>query len=184
MPAQFTVLHRDARALLVHWQAPNAAMAAIAARMLQVLDADPTAMWREHSPVHFTGSLLLFSPGLDRVALTLHGKAKRWFQFGGHFEEGDTSVADGARREGEEESGSPSFTMLPQLVAVDAHTLSKAFGRCAEHLDLRFAAIATSNDLLVSDESDDVRWWPVDALPGGSEPELIDAVTLGIAACR
>ena len=68
--------------------------------------------------------------------------------------------------------------MSTDLVQVDAHALPPAFDWCREHLDLRYAAIARSGDLVMSDESDDVRWWPVDALPEGTEESLVEAIHL------
>lgn len=62
---------------------------------------------------------------------------------------------------------------------MNRHALSGAFGRCREHLDVAYAAVAdpaaTTN---VSAESDDVRWWPVAALP----PEVVRDVPHRLAA--
>jgi hypothetical protein len=59
------------------------------------------------------------------------------------------------------------------LVDVDRHTLVGSFGRCREHLDLRFAAVAERDGgHEVSAESLDVRWWPVDGLPADAGAEL------------
>lgn len=178
MPAPFARLHADAYSLLTNWQAPTSELEQTRQRMLTVLDADLTAMWREHSRVHFTASLVVLSPDADTVALTLHGKAKRWFQFGGHFEATDADVAAAALREGTEESGLGDLVLIPRLIQVDAHELTSAFGHCAEHLDLRFAARATSTQLTRSDESDEVAWWPLDALPEDTEDSLRQAISL------
>jgi hypothetical protein len=51
--------------------------------------------------------------------------------------------------------------------------LSGDFGRCREHLDIRYAAIAQAGaEPRVSAESLDVRWWPVDGLAPGHVDEL------------
>lgn len=53
------------------------------------------------------------------------------------------------------------------LVDVDRHSLSAGFVRCAVHWDVGYAAVAAFGSVpAASDESEDVRWWPVDALPG------------------
>lgn len=182
MPVPFAALHADARRTLAAWRAPTSGLEETRQRMIAVLEADPTAMWRSHSHVHFTASLVVLSPDLDAVALTLHGKAKRWFQFGGHFESSDASLALAALREGTEESGLGDLVLLPQLIQVDAHELSSAFGHCREHLDLRFAARATSTQLTRSDESDEVAWWPLDALPDDTEASLREAISLAQVA--
>ena len=184
MPAPFALLHAEATALLTSWTAPTPDLARTQERMLDVLAADPTAMWRGHSRVHFTASLIVLSPDANHVALTLHGKAKRWFQFGGHFEESDASVPAAALREGTEESGLSHLELLPDLIQVDAHELASAFGHCREHLDLRFAARAVSTDLTRSAESDDVAWWPITALPDEPEESLVTGIELARAALR
>lgn len=182
MPAAFAALHADARAQLSRWSPPTPRLGATRRRMLDVLAADETAMWRRHSRAHFTASLVVLSPALDEVALTLHAKAKRWFQFGGHFEEHDLGVADAAAREGREESGLADLAVLPGLVQVDTHELPAVFTWCREHLDLRFAAVAPASALRISDESEDVRWWPVSRLPEGTDPSLRQAVALAVRA--
>ena len=178
MPEAFALLRDDARAALTAWQAPTDALEATRARMLDVLEAEPQCMWRHGVRTHFTASLVVLDESLEHVALTLHGKAKRWFQFGGHLEAGDASVRDAAAREGREESGLGDLLVSSDLVQVDAHALPPVFDWCREHLDLRYAAIARSGDLVMSDESDDVRWWPVDALPEGTEESLVEAIHL------
>jgi hypothetical protein len=46
------------------------------------------------------------------------------------------------------------------------------------HLDVRFVAVAADGaDPRVSDESLDVRWWPLDALPD-LEPDLHELIAL------
>ncbi|GMA88505.1 hypothetical protein GCM10025868_37550 [Angustibacter aerolatus] len=65
------------------------------------------------------------------------------------------------------------------------HGLGEAFGRCREHLDVAFAAVApATGSPQVSDESLDVRWWPVDALPSGVVPDLAERLPRVVAATR
>ena len=185
MPAAFAHLHADAAAALGRWTAPSEATEQIAARMRAVLQTDSTAMWREHSGVHFTASTYVLNPELTQVALTLHGKAKRWFQFGGHFEAADASLDAAALREAREESQLEELHLLGSLLTVDAHELPGAFGRCREHLDLRFVAIAPHPAQLdASDESDAVAWWDVTAMPADAEDTLLDGLRLALERAR
>lgn len=184
MPRGFTALHADAGLELSAWVAPTPRLATLRDSMIAVLGDDPTAMWRGRSPVHFTAGLVVLDPACERVALTLHRKAKRWFQFGGHFEDGDPSVAAAAYREGCEESGLRNLRLIPGIIQVDAHDLPGVFGHCRRHLDLRYAAVGQDGDLIRSDESDEVRWWSVDALPPGAEASLREAVALAQDAVR
>lgn len=194
MPEAFSRLHDDAVAQLQTWTAPDAASARAADRVLSALADDPTAAWRFHSRAHLTASLVVLDPSATYVALTLHAKAKRWFQFGGHLEADDVNVAQAALREGVEESGLRGLRLLPGLTQVDVHELPSAFRWCSEHLDLRFTAVADRVEpsgvegaldgdgalahLDVSDESDDVRWFALDHLPDDTEASLRQAIEL------
>lgn len=184
MPEQFTALHSQALADLSTWTAPSPPQEQMRARMVETLRLDATAMWRHHSRAHFTTSLVVVDADARRVALTLHAKAKRWFQFGGHLEGGDATLEAAALREGLEESGLADLRLLPGLLAVDIHALDGAFGWCTEHLDVRYVAVAVGESLTVSDESDDVRWFDVDALPEDAEPALREAIALACERVR
>jgi 8-oxo-dGTP pyrophosphatase MutT (NUDIX family) len=133
---------------------------------------------RAGPPAHLTASCLVLDASGTRVLLTLHRRAREWFQFGGHLEVGDASLWAAARREAREESGLEGLEPLPDPVQLDRHTLVGSFGRCREHLDVRYAATAPADAVArVSVESLDVRWWPVDALPGGTRAELTPLVS-------
>jgi 8-oxo-dGTP pyrophosphatase MutT (NUDIX family) len=115
----------------------------------------------------------------SRVLLTLHRKAGVWLQFGGHFEPGDTNAHGAAQREACEESGITTLVVRPEMVQLDRHELAGSFGRCREHLDLRFVAVADEDATHeVSEESLDVRWWPTTALPEQTRHELGPLVTV------
>jgi 8-oxo-dGTP pyrophosphatase MutT (NUDIX family) len=140
-------------------------------------------MWKQGPPAHLTASTLVLDPSGTHVLLTLHRKAGAWFQFGGHYEPGDTDIHAAATREAREESGIADLVVSPGLVELDRHTLLGSFGRCREHLDLRFAAVAERDGgHEVSAESLDVRWWPVDALPADAGEELPRLIAAARAA--
>jgi len=143
----------------------------------------PDAMSKQGPAAHFTASCLVLDVSGTSVLLTLHRKAREWFQFGGHFEPGDADAHSAAQREAREESGIPTLEARPELVQLDRHPLVGSFGRCREHLDLRFVAVADDDAAhAVSSESLDVRWWPVDALPPGTRSDLepLVAAALGL----
>ena len=136
------------------------------------LDAHPDGIWRDGPPAHLTASCFVFDPAGERVLLTLHRKGGFWVQLGGHLEPGDSTLAGAALREATEESG-VGLALAPGPVGLHRHELSAAFGRCREHLDVAYAAVAATGAMpAVSDESDDVAWWLLDALPATVVPDL------------
>lgn len=167
------LLHDDAVARLEAWAAPDDQQEQLRLHYLAHLRAHPDAMSKAGPPAHLTGSVIVLDEAGESALLTLHRRARQWFQFGGHFEPGDASVWEAATREAREESGIADVTALPEIVQLDRHVLAGDFGSCREHLDIRFAAVtARSTSAAVSAESIDVRWWPVDALPEGTRDEL------------
>lgn len=167
-------LRDDAVAVLTAWRAPSAEQDSLRRQYLAHLAAHPDGLWRDGPPAHLTASCFVLDDAFSHVLLCLHGKGRFWVQFGGHLEPGDASLSAAALREGREESGLPELTLLrPDPVDLDRHQLSSAFGRCTEHLDVAFAAVAgRTATTAVSSESEDVAWWPVDDLPPGVVPDL------------
>jgi 8-oxo-dGTP pyrophosphatase MutT (NUDIX family) len=175
-------MHADAVRVLAAWRPPGPAQAALRDRYLTHLATHPGGTTRDCRPDHLTASTLVLSHDRSRVLLTLHAKARRWFQLGGHCEPGDATLAAAALREATEESGIGDLRMVPTPVQLSEH----AVPFCGpdgdvHHLDVRFAAVAdTAAEHAVSEESLDVRWWPVDALPE-PEPDLVELVRLALA---
>jgi 8-oxo-dGTP pyrophosphatase MutT (NUDIX family) len=160
-------LRDSALATLRGWTAPDPGQETLRQRYLAHLEAHSDAAYRQCRPDHLTAGALVVSADRRQVLLTLHAKAGRWFQLGGHCEPGDTSLADAAFREATEESGIAGLLLDPEPVHLDEHpvTFCGAPG-LVHHLDVRFVALAPAGAApVVSEESTDVRWWPVDGLP-------------------
>lgn len=174
VPTAYLALRDDARRVLQGWSAPDPEQERLRVQLLAHCAEHPDAMSKQGPPAHLTASALVLNRSLDKVLLTLHAKAGLWLQFGGHFEPGDESVLAAATREAREESGIADLVLHPQLAHLDRHTLlASGFGRCSEHLDLRYVGVTDDEDgYAVSDESLDVAWWPVDALPEASGDEI------------
>ena len=171
--AAFAHLLADARSTLDEWQAPDEQQDRLRLTYLEHLQAHPDAVAKAGPPAHLTASCLVLSPGADEVLLTHHRRARSWFQFGGHLEVGDGSLHAAATREAREESGISTVTPAPVLVQLDRHTLHGDFGRCREHLDVRFAAVVARDAVpRTSHESLEVAWWPADRLPASTRTEL------------
>jgi 8-oxo-dGTP pyrophosphatase MutT (NUDIX family) len=171
--------HTAALDTLRSWQPPSAEQAALRDRYVDHLRAHADGLTRACLPDHLTASTLVISADSSAVLLTLHAKAHRWFQFGGHVEPDDETLADAALREATEESGVRHLRLDPTPVQLSEHAVpfcAPAGG--VHHLDVRFVAVAPNGaGHSVSDESVDVRWWPVAAV-GDLEPELVELVAL------
>jgi 8-oxo-dGTP pyrophosphatase MutT (NUDIX family) len=174
VPAAYLALRADAVARLESWHAPDAQQEQWRSELIAHCAEHPDAMWKQGPPQHLTTGAIVLNSSLDKVLLTLHAKAGMWLQFGGHFEPEDATVLAAATREAQEESGLPGLVLDPRIVELHRHELlAPAFGRCAEHLDIRFAGVVEDDaTYAVSDESLDVAWWPADAMPPETEAEL------------
>lgn len=160
--------------LLTEWQATDPAQDALRQAVLGFVLAREDACLRECEPGHITASTLVFDDSGKRVLLTLHPRLRRWVQLGGHCEaDVDADIQAAALREAVEESGIDDLRLNPELVAVHVHALTCSLGKPTRHLDLQFVAYAPAGArIAISDESDDLRWWPVDALPDGTDHAL------------
>ncbi len=178
-------LHADAVRVLAAYRAQGREQELLRLDLLSHLGAHPDAVWKSGPPAHLTASCLVLDDALEQVLLTHHRRAGQWFQLGGHLEPSDRGIRAAAAREAREESGIDALRVTPAPVHLDRHRLVGDFGRCAEHLDLRYAAtVPTGTRPVVSGESLDVRWWPVRALPDGSDAEPGGLADLVAAARR
>ncbi|MDR7384357.1 NUDIX hydrolase [Promicromonospora iranensis] len=179
-------LHDDASRVLRSWTGPTPEQERLRARYVRHLAEHDDGVLRGCVPDHLTASTLVLSHDGARVLLTLHAKAKRWFQLGGHLEVGDATLAGAAEREAREESGIARLVLDPVPVHLNEHVVPfcrPGTGDAAcpvHHLDVRFVAVAAPGaETVVSAESLDLRWWDVDALPN---PELTEPVGLALAS--
>jgi 8-oxo-dGTP pyrophosphatase MutT (NUDIX family) len=158
---------------LSKWRAPDPAQDSLRQAVLAFVLARPDACRRECAPGHVTASALVLDHTGDRALLTLHPRVGRWVQLGGHCDEDDDDIVAAALREATEESGVEGLRIEPRLAAVHVHALTCSLGVPTRHLDLQFVARAPAGaQIAISDESDDLRWWPVDALPDGTDQAL------------
>lgn len=159
-------LHADAFATLSAWRPAMRGQRSLRQAFLGYLAARPDACRRSCEPGHITASALVLSASGDEVLLTLHPRVGAWLQLGGHCEPSDTTLAGAALREAAEESGIADLTIEPAPVHVDVHPITCSLGVPTRHFDVRFLVHAPPGATPVrSDESLDLRWWPVDGLP-------------------
>ncbi|CAM4160671.1 NUDIX domain protein [Mycobacterium basiliense] len=159
--------------ILTHWRAPDPAQDSLRHSVLAFVHGRRDACRRACEPGHVTASTLVVDSASDRVLLCLHRRLGRWVQLGGHCEDDDDDIVAAALREATEESGITGLRIVPQLVAVHVHPVTCSLGVPTRHLDLQFAAHAPAGArIAVSEESEDLRWWPADALPPGTDHAL------------
>jgi 8-oxo-dGTP pyrophosphatase MutT (NUDIX family) len=177
--------HAEALAALRAWTPPTPEQSVLRDRYVSHLESRPDGLTRGCRPDHLTASTLVLSADGGSVLLTLHAKAHRWFQLGGHIEPSDATLAGAALREATEESGLTALRLDPVPVQLSEHPVPFC-GPDGEvhHLDVRFLAVAPAGTAVeVSDESLEVRWWPADALPE-PEADLVELVALARARCQ
>jgi len=170
-------LRDSAIAILAQWRPPDPAQDSLRHAVLSFVLAREDACIRECVPGHITASAIVLDDDGGRVLLTLHPRLGRWVQLGGHCEGDDEDIVAAALREATEESGITGLRIDPNLVAVHVHPVTCSLGVPTRHMDLQFVAHAPAGaQITLSDESDDLQWWPADALPDGSDHALAHLV--------
>ena len=130
---------------------------------------------------HLTGSAFVLDARKERVLLLFHRKLRRWLQPGGHGE-GETDPREIALREIGEETGLTREELTPwpdeQILDVDVHQIPARPGEPAHpHLDLRYGFFARDGVApRLSEESHELRWFPLDHLPAGLDAALLRAL--------
>ena len=172
----------DVRSVLTAWIAPTPIQARLRQDYLDFIAEHPEAAANRGLRLgHLTASTLVLDHGRERVLLTLHPGAGRWFQLGGHIEPGDTSLAGAALREATEESGIEGLVLDPTPIGLDRHET-----RCKQssgqrspsvHWDIEFLAVAPPDaQHVISDESLDLAWFALDDIPDLADDVVRDLV--------
>lgn len=166
-------MHRNnLRKMLEKYAPTDTDEIAYKSQMLDFLDAHEDCFERSLSAGHFTGSCWLVNPDNTKFLLTLHKKIGLWLQLGSHAD-GDSDLARVALREAYEESGLEHIELVSaDIFDLDIHLFSSRKKEVPDHchFDVRFLLCASDENIKISDESDDLRWFstpPSENLGGG-----------------
>lgn len=149
-------------------------------RFVAFVASHDDCLLRSCVPGHVTASAWILDADGGRALLTHHRKLDRWLQLGGHVD-GEPRIERAALREAQEESGMLAFRFVPwsgdELVPLDldVHPIP-ARKQEPEHLhwDLRFLLqAAPGQQLVLSDESNDLRWFDDDELALATDEESV-----------
>lgn len=159
------------RDLLDRYAAAWPAEHALVRRFHGFVDAHPDCMSRRCVPGHITASAWILDARGEAVLLTHHKKLGKWLQLGGHVD-ADIGVERACLREAQEESGMSDFCFLRwhgqalTPLDLDVHDIPARGAELAHlHWDVRFLLrAAPGQELVISDESNQLEWAPSSAL--------------------
>ena len=136
-----------------------------AINMLDFFNKGGNSFSKENKEGHFTGSAWILSPDRSMVLMTHHRKLNMWLQLGGHAD-GMEDLINVAIREAKEESGFNEFVLLSdRIFDLDIHQFPATKDEPGHyHYDVRFLLEANphNNTIIISDESIDVQWIPLE----------------------
>lgn len=163
----------DTVRVLEAWQSDDAQQEELREEYLVFLAAHDDGVFRECRTGHITASAIVVDAARSHVLLTLHPKVGRWLQLGGHIEQGDESLQAAAMREMHEESGFPGGRISHHPLRLDRHPVPCGRGEISVHLDVQFGVeVPEISEPVVSVESLDLQWFPVNALPDDVDPSV------------
>ena len=147
--------------LLEQHQAADSHESAACKRAIQLVNEQEKFWQADNLQSHLTASCWVLNPARDAVLLLHHRKLDRWLQPGGHIEEEDSSWLNAALREAREETGIESFILLQDSIFdFDIHTIPARDNIPEhEHFDARFLLQANSSEMVISTESNALRWF-------------------------
>ena len=166
--------------MLQHYAERYPDEAEVAQRIELLVTAHTDCFERTCRPGHITGSAWVLSHDRDCCLLLHHGKLNRWLQPGGHAD-GQANIAEVARREAQEETGLIDLELVAEPIDIDVHEIPARYDPngnqledAHEHHDIRFLLVAgPGQQLVLSDESHEVRWFSHDEVLAATDEESV-----------
>ena len=115
-------------------------------------------------PGHGTGSVWIFDPEKQQVAMVFHKKAKRRLQPGGHADLNEPNLKIAALREAHEEVGLQLNAEQAIVFDIDVHLIPA--GRYPEHwhFDVRYLCLCAVQPLTPESEETPAQWFDLEEL--------------------
>ncbi len=146
--------------------------------MIDFIEQNPNCFERTNLAGHVNGSAWVLSPDEKKVLLTHHKKLNRWLQLGGHSD-GNPDTWSVALREATEESGIKGIQfVIKEIFDIDIHTIPENIKKTEpehKHYDVRFLLKAPTEDFIVSDESNSLKWVTAQELSSMAERKEISS---------
>ncbi len=140
--------------------------AAIKERFTAFVANHPDCLERSLLIGHITASAWVVNPVGSHIVMVHHRKLHRWLQPGGHAD-GCRDPETVARTEVREETGLDHLVRIAEVpFDLDIHPIPEHRGTPAhDHFDVRYAfRLQTDQPLVLSDESHQVAWVPINEL--------------------
>ena len=129
-------------------------------RIVEFVRANPAYWSRATLAGHLTGSAWITDVRHERAVLLHHKKLAKWLQPGGHIDADDADLAQASLREAREETGLVNLILAqPGIFDLDVHRIPARANEPGHwHLDVRFWFISADENLVLSHESNALRW--------------------------
>ncbi|MCH8840225.1 MAG: DPP IV N-terminal domain-containing protein, partial [Planctomycetes bacterium] len=118
--------------MLRRYTEKNPDEADVANRIERLVTSRADCFERACRPGHITGSAWVLSHDRRCCLLVHHAKLNRWLQPGGHAD-GQTNVAEVARREAQEETGLIDLELITEPLDIDVHLIPPRLDRDGNH---------------------------------------------------
>ncbi len=130
---------------------------------------------RSTMPLHVTASAIVVNPENTLILLLLHKRLGIWLQPGGHIEPSETPPRTAVRELFEECSVSAPVVPADVPLEIDLHSIPAHLQKGEPdhvHADFRYHFVLRVQDLVISDESYEAKWFSLKDANLASEGRL------------